>query len=53
MPTASEYLRVLPETILTLVGVLIMFLEAVLRPDQKKIFGPLSIVGLAVALGAA
>jgi NADH-quinone oxidoreductase subunit N len=52
MPTSSEYLRVLPETILTLVGVLIMLLEAVLDDDKKGIFAPLSIVGLAAALVA-
>ncbi len=52
MPTSSEYLRVLPETILTLVGVLIMFLEAVLDDDQKGIFAPLSIAGMAAALVA-
>lgn len=50
LPTSAEYVRILPEIILTLVGVLIMFLEAVLRDDQKGIFAPLSILGL---LGAA
>jgi NADH-quinone oxidoreductase subunit N len=52
IPTSSEYLRVLPETILTLVGVLIMLLEAVLDDDKKGIFAPLSIVGLGAALAA-
>ena len=52
-PGAAEYFRVLPEIVLTLAGVLIMFLEALLGDDQKKIFGPLTIVGLAAALGAA
>lgn len=46
LPTSSEYLRVLPEIVLTLMGVLIMFLEAVLRDDQKGVFAPLSILGL-------
>ncbi len=46
LPSSSEYVRVLPEIILTLVGVLIMFLEAVLNDDQKGIFAPLSILGL-------
>ncbi len=50
MPGSSEYIRVLPEIILTLVGVLIMFLEAVTKEDQKGIFAPLSIFGLAAAL---
>ena len=53
MPTSSEYLRVLPEIILTLVGVLIMFLEAACSTDDRKgIFAPLSIAGLAAALVA-
>src|SRR5665213_1630069 len=52
-PTSAEYFRVLPEIVLPLVALLIMFLEAVLSENQKKIFGPLSIVGLAAAMGAA
>jgi NADH-quinone oxidoreductase subunit N len=52
-PTNAEYFRVLPEIILTLFGTLIMFLEAVLSDDQKRILGPLSIVGLAAALWGA
>ena len=31
-PLSAEYFRVLPEIVLTLAGVLIIFLEAVLRP---------------------
>ncbi len=50
LPTSAEYFRVLPEIILTLVGVLIMFLEAVTKEDQKGIFAPLSIAGLVAAL---
>jgi NADH-quinone oxidoreductase subunit N len=53
MPTNAEYMRFLPEIILTLTGILIMFLEAVLSDDKKGIFAPLSIVGLAAALLAA
>src|SRR6266852_3285798 len=52
-PTNAEYFRVLPEIILTLFGTLIMFLEAVLSDDQKRVLGPLSIVGLAAALWGA
>jgi len=52
-PTGAEYFRVLPEIVLTLTGVLIMFLEAILGENRKKIFGPLTVVGLAAALGAA
>jgi NADH-quinone oxidoreductase subunit N len=51
LPSSSEYVRVLPEIILTLVGVLIMFLEAVITDEKKKsIFAPLSILGLLAAL---
>jgi NADH-quinone oxidoreductase subunit N len=53
MPTNAEYMRFLPEIILTLTGILIMFLEAVLTDDKKGIFAPLSIIGLAAALVAA
>ena len=35
MPTSAEYFRVLPEIILTLAGVLIMFLEAVLKDRSE------------------
>jgi NADH-quinone oxidoreductase subunit N len=51
LPSSSEYIRVLPEIILTLVATLIMFLEAVITDDKKKgVFAPLSILGLAAAL---
>jgi NADH-quinone oxidoreductase subunit N len=53
MPTNAEYMRFLPEIILTLTGILIMFLEAVLTDEKKGIFAPLSIIGLAAALVAA
>ncbi len=46
MPTSAEYLRVLPEIILTLAGVLIMFLEAILKDRQKGILTPVAIIGL-------
>ncbi len=51
LPTSAEYVRVLPEIILTLVATLIMFLEAVISDDKRKgIFAPLSILGLAAAM---
>jgi NADH-quinone oxidoreductase subunit N len=53
LPTGSEYFRILPEMILTVVGCLVMFLEVMLSEDQKRIFGPLSVAGLAAALLAA
>jgi len=52
-PTGAEYFRFLPEIILTVAGVLIMFLEAILDEDRKSVFGPLSIAALAASLGAA
>jgi NADH-quinone oxidoreductase subunit N len=52
-PTGVEYFRILPEIILTLAGVLAMFMEAVFTNDhQRKIFGPFSIVALLAALAA-
>src|SRR5882757_3486592 len=53
MPSNAEYMRFLPETILVIAGVLIMFLEAILPDDMKSIFAPLSILSLAAALTAA
>ena len=50
MPTSAEYIRILPEIILTLAGVLIMFLEAILKGPQKGVFAPAAILGLAGAL---
>jgi NADH-quinone oxidoreductase subunit N len=53
MPTGLDYIRILPEIILTITGVLIMFLEAILKDSQKRIFAPLAALGLAAALGGA
>jgi len=53
LPTNAEYFRVLPEIILTLFGTLIMFLEAVLKENQKRVLGPISLAGLAAALWGA
>ena len=51
MPSSAEYIRILPEIILTLAGVLIMFMEAVITDENKKsIFAPLSLLALAGAL---
>src|SRR5215831_9286444 len=50
LPTTAEYLRVLPEIILTVVGTLILLLEAALPDRQKWIFAPLSLAGLLAAL---
>jgi NADH-quinone oxidoreductase subunit N len=53
LPTNADYARFLPELILTLAGILIMFLEA-LRPEGKKTSaGVFAIVALVLALPAA
>src|SRR4051812_41741551 len=50
LPTSAEYVRILPEIILTLVGVLIMFLEAISDGRRKGIFAPVAVLGLLGAL---
>src|SRR5215467_2150895 len=50
LPTSAEYIRVLPEIILTVMGTLILLLEAALPDRQKWIFAPLSLAGLVAAL---
>ena len=53
LPTNADYSRFLPELILTLAGVLIMFLEA-MRPEGKRTnAGLLAILALVLALPAA
>src|ERR1700694_2915825 len=53
VPPGVEYFRILPEMILTIAGVIVMFMEAVFTNDeQRKIFGPFSIVALLAALVA-
>jgi NADH-quinone oxidoreductase subunit N len=51
-PHAAEYLRFLPEIILSLFGILIMMLEAVTGPRQKTALGYLALLGLAFAFAA-
>ena len=52
-PTGVEYFRILPEMILTIAGVIVMFMEAVFTNDeQRKIFAPFSVVALLAALVA-
>ncbi len=52
-PAGVEYLRILPEIILTLAGVLIMLLEAVWSDQRRTVFAPISLAALAAALWAA
>lgn len=53
VPTASDYLRFLPETILTVAGTLVMLLEAGRREQSRWLFSVLSLVALAAATVAA
>ncbi|HLJ16359.1 MAG TPA: NADH-quinone oxidoreductase subunit N, partial [Bryobacteraceae bacterium] len=53
MPAGVEYLRILPEISLTIVGVLIMVLEPLLGEHRRNFFAGLSIAGLAAAMWAA
>jgi len=51
-PHASEYLRFLPEIVLSVFGIAIMLLEAVRVKRRGTGLGVLSLVGIAIAFGA-
>ena len=53
VPTNIDYIRILPEIILTVTGLLVMFLEAILKESQKRIFAPLALLGLVAAMAGA
>src|SRR5271163_2545345 len=55
VPGGEDYLRFLPEMILSVAGTLIMLLDAVLgdKQNQKPVFGYVALVALFAALGAA
>ena len=53
VPTGADYLRFLPEIILTVAGTLIMFLESVRKEGERSGLGILAVVALAAALPAA
>lgn len=53
MPSGEDYIRVLPEIIMTVVGTLIMLLDAMLPDDDKNIASYISVAALIAALGAA
>ena len=53
MPSGEDYIRVLPEIIMTVVGTLIMLLDAMLPDDDKNIASYFSVAALIAALGAA
>ena len=50
MPSGAEYLRIMPEIILTLAGVLIMFLEAAMKPGRKPVLSWIAIVSLVLGI---
>jgi NADH-quinone oxidoreductase subunit N len=52
LPTSSEYIRILPEIILCVFGVLLMVLEAITSERQKPILGRISLLGIAFAFAA-
>jgi NADH-quinone oxidoreductase subunit N len=55
LPSGADYLRFLPEMILTVVGTLIMLLDAIRgdKNSQQPVYGYVSLVALVAALGAA
>jgi NADH-quinone oxidoreductase subunit N len=53
LPTSADYARFLPELILTLAGVVIMFFEAFRKEGKKTNAGLLAILSLVLALPAA
>ena len=44
LPTAAEYLRILPELILTIGGVLVMLLEGMRAEGHQRVVGPLGAI---------
>jgi NADH-quinone oxidoreductase subunit N len=50
---AADLIRFLPETILTVMGTLLMVLDPILHRRSSKVFGHLSIVALIAAIGGA
>ena len=54
MPTGTDYLRILPEIIMTIAGTLIMLIEGMIGSENKKTnLSVFTFVAFAVALGAA
>jgi NADH-quinone oxidoreductase subunit N len=53
IPSATDYLRILPELVLTLFGILVMLIEPLLPPDNnRKGLGVVALIGAVVALAA-
>jgi len=53
MPTSLDFVRFLPETILTIMGTLLMVVIPVLRRRFSNVFGHISLATLAAGIGAA
>ncbi|MEO8100005.1 MAG: NADH-quinone oxidoreductase subunit N [Acidobacteriota bacterium] len=53
IPSSADYLRLLPEIILTLAGTLIMFLEAFMKGPRKPILNVIACASLFIAIPAA
>jgi NADH-quinone oxidoreductase subunit N len=53
MPTGTDYLRILPEIIMTVAGALIMLLEGLLGENKKRNLAALTFVAFAAALVSA
>ena len=53
MPTGTDYLRILPEIIMTIAGTLIMLIEGWLGENKKRNLSALTFVAFAAALVAA
>src|SRR5271154_5923508 len=52
-PSGTDYLRILPEIIMTVAGTLIMLIEGWLGDDKKRNLAWLTFIAFAAALGAA
>ncbi len=50
IPTTAEYLGIMPEIILTLAAVLIIFLEAAMKPGRKPMMQWIAVISLGFAI---
>ncbi len=52
--STADYMRILPELVLTAFGIAVMVLDPLLKPkDNRKVLGVLSLIGTLAATGAA
>ncbi len=53
LPTGADYVRILPEIVLSVFGMIVMVLEPLLDEEQgQKVLGQIALVGTLAALGA-